>query len=117
MCLGACGINMGTRFMCTVESPIHQNIKEQIVKAEETDTALVLRRWRNTTRLYKNKVTEAALKVERESTTGKFEEIAPLVSGKRGKLVFTEGDPDHGVSLSPPPRVLSSSLLSDAFSY
>lgn len=99
LCLGASGINMGTRFMCTVEAPVHHNIKEEIVKAQETDTALVLRRWRNTTRLYKNRVTEQALKVERESTTGNFEEIAPFVSGKRGKQVFVEGDPDYGVSV------------------
>ncbi len=95
--LGACGINMGTRFLCTVESPIHIKIKEQIVRADETDTALVLRRWRNTTRLYKNKVTEQALKVERESKTGDFSEIAPFVSGKRGREVFLNGDPEYGV--------------------
>ncbi|KAL2755941.1 hypothetical protein ACRALDRAFT_1034194 [Sodiomyces alcalophilus JCM 7366] len=97
LCLGACGINMGTRFMCTVEAPIHHRIKEEIVRANETDTALVLRRWRNTTRLYRNSVVEDALKVERESTTGNFEEIAPFVSGKRGKEVFVNGDPDYGV--------------------
>jgi NAD(P)H-dependent flavin oxidoreductase YrpB (nitropropane dioxygenase family) len=97
LCLGACGVNMGTRFLCTVESPIHHNIKEQIVKAEETDTALVLRRWRNTTRLYRNKVTEQALKVEHESKTGEFSEIAPFVSGKRGREVFVNGDPEYGV--------------------
>ena len=45
MSLGACGINMGTRFMCTVEAPIHQNIKEAIVKASEDDTDLLMRRW------------------------------------------------------------------------
>ncbi|KAK2599662.1 hypothetical protein N8I77_011397 [Diaporthe amygdali] len=97
LCLGASGINMGTRFMCTVEAPIHENIKKEIVKASETDTALVLRRWTNTTRLYKNKVTEEALKVERESKTGEFAEIAPFVSGQRGRQVFINGDPDYGV--------------------
>ncbi|ROT34841.1 inosine monophosphate dehydrogenase [Sodiomyces alkalinus F11] len=97
LCLGACGVNMGTRFMCTVEAPIHHRIKEEIVSANETDTALVLRRWRNTTRLYRNSVVEDALKVERESTTGNFEEIAPFVSGKRGKEVFINGDPHYGV--------------------
>ncbi|KAK6211112.1 2-nitropropane dioxygenase [Colletotrichum tabaci] len=97
LCLGACGINMGTRFMCTLEAPIHHKIKEEIVKAQETDTALLLRRWRNTTRLYKNKVTEEAIKVELESKSGEFSEIAPLVSGKRGKEVFITGDPDYGV--------------------
>jgi len=95
--LGAEGINMGTRFMCTIEAPIHVNIKEAIVNASENDTQLVLRRWKNTSRLFKNKVTAQAVKVEQESTTGKFEEVAPFVSGKRGREVFINGDPDFGV--------------------
>ncbi|RFU31669.1 hypothetical protein B7463_g4670, partial [Scytalidium lignicola] len=95
--LGAEGINMGTRFMCTVESPIHINIKQAIVDAKETDTQLVMRRWTNTSRLFKNKVSTEAAAIEIESKTGKFEEIAPLVSGKRGREVFINGDPDFGV--------------------
>ena len=31
LALGADGINMGSRFMCTAESAIHQNVKEAIV--------------------------------------------------------------------------------------
>lgn len=100
--LGASGINMGTRFMCTVEAPIHDNIKQEIVRAQETDTTLLLRRWTNTTRLYKNKVALEALKVEQESKTGEFTEVAALVSGKRGKEVFVNGDPEFGVSLHDP---------------
>ena len=95
--LGAEGINMGTRFMCTVEAPIHQNVKEEIVRAQETDTQLVLRRWKNTTRLYKNKVTQEATKIEKESATGDFSEVRPLMSGQRGKEVFLKGDIDYGV--------------------
>ncbi|PFH60585.1 hypothetical protein XA68_10686 [Ophiocordyceps unilateralis] len=97
LCLGACGINMGTRFMCTIEAPVHNRIKEQIVAASETDTILLLRRWRNTSRLYKNSVAVEALRIERESQKGEFAEVAPLVSGKRGKEVFVNGDADHGV--------------------
>src|SRR5438270_12071345 len=88
---------MGTRFMCTVEAPIHIKIKEEIVKASEVDTQLVLRRWKNTSRLYKNKVTKEAVKIEQESKTGEFAEVAPYVSGKRGREVFINGDPDYGV--------------------
>ncbi|KAK4990253.1 hypothetical protein LTR66_006846 [Elasticomyces elasticus] len=95
--LGAEGINMGTRFMCTLEAPIHHKIKEAIVQAQETDTELVLRRWRNTTRLFKNKVVMEAVNVEKQSKEGKFEEVAPYVSGKRGRQVFLNGDPDYGV--------------------
>lgn len=97
--LGASGINMGSRFMCTVEAPVHQNIKEEMVRAQQADTTLLLRRWRNTARLYKNQVTDEALKIERESTTGEFKEVAHLVSGKRGKEVFVNGDPEYGVSV------------------
>ncbi|KAI9784134.1 MAG: hypothetical protein M1839_002638 [Geoglossum umbratile] len=95
--LGAAGINMGTRFMCTIEAPIHQNIKQAIVDAQETDTELVMRRWNNTTRLFANKVAKEAVKIEKESVEGKFEEVAPLMSGKRGKEVFIKGDVDYGV--------------------
>ncbi|KAL3487721.1 hypothetical protein BJX62DRAFT_188674 [Aspergillus germanicus] len=97
LALGAEGINMGTRFMATVEAPIHQKVKEAIVKAEETDTALVMRRWTNTSRLFANEVTKQALKVEKESKTGEFAEIAPFVSGKRGREVFLNGDINFGV--------------------
>ncbi len=97
LALGAEGINMGTRFMCTVESPIHVNIKQAIVDASEHDTELVLRRWRNTSRLFKNKVASEAVRIEKTSTTGKFEEVAPFVSGKRGRQVFVNGDKDFGV--------------------
>ncbi|RVX68400.1 hypothetical protein B0A52_07400 [Exophiala mesophila] len=97
LALGAEGINMGTRFMATVEAPIHQKIKQAIVDASEHDTELVMRRWTNTTRLFKNKVTAEAVRVEKTSTTGKFEEIAPFVSGKRGREVFINGDKDFGV--------------------
>lgn len=98
--LGAEGINMGTRFMCTIEAPIHQNVKQAIVDAQETDTELVLRRWKNTSRLFANKVAKEAVKAEKESSSGKFEDVAPFVSGKRGREVFINGDVDYGVSRS-----------------
>src|SRR5690606_849856 len=50
LALGADGINMGTRFMCTRESPIHERIKQQIVDASELDTQLIFRQLRNTMR-------------------------------------------------------------------
>jgi NAD(P)H-dependent flavin oxidoreductase YrpB (nitropropane dioxygenase family) len=98
LALGACGINMGTRFMCTVEAPIHHNIKQSIVDAQETDTTLVLRRWKNTSRMFANKVALKAVGIEKTSPTGKFEEVAEYVSGKRGRQVFLNGDKDFGVS-------------------
>ena len=43
LALGAEGINMGTRFMCTIEAPVHHNIKQAIVEQGEHDTSLILR--------------------------------------------------------------------------
>lgn len=44
---------MGTRFMATKEAPIHESIKQELVKATEHDTALIMRTFRNTARMFK----------------------------------------------------------------
>lgn len=97
LALGASGINMGTRFMATVEAPIHENVKQAIVKASEDDTELLLRKWRNTSRLFKNKVAVEAKAIEVRHDTKDFSAVAPYVSGKRGREVFINGDVDYGV--------------------
>ncbi|KAJ3505459.1 hypothetical protein NLJ89_g7405 [Agrocybe chaxingu] len=96
LALGAAGINMGTRFMCTVEAPIHQNIKEKIVASTERDTIHIFRSLRNTARVYKNKVAMEVVEIERRGNA-KFEDIKDLVSGARGRLVYEKGDPDLGI--------------------
>ncbi len=61
--LGASGISMGTRFMCTVEAPIHQNVKNQIVANDERSTNLIFRQLRNTGRYAKNGVTDEIIRI------------------------------------------------------
>ncbi|KAJ3475097.1 hypothetical protein NLG97_g9578 [Lecanicillium saksenae] len=95
--LGAAGIDMGTRFMSSAESPAHINIKKTVVESQATDTSLVLRRWRNTFRAYNNKIARQVLDIEATSEKGNFEEVADLVMGRRGKEVFTTGDPERGI--------------------
>ncbi|KAL2857342.1 hypothetical protein BJY01DRAFT_261973 [Aspergillus pseudoustus] len=95
--LGAAGINMGTRFMCTIEAPIHTNVKLAIVKADEHQSSLILRRWKNTSRMYSNKMTAKAIEIESTSTNGDFNVVAPIVSGVRGREVLLYGDIEHGV--------------------
>lgn len=97
LALGACGINMGTRFMSTVESPIHPNIKKTIVDGSEHDTELLLRKFKNTSRLHRNKVAIEAKKIEDGKVGVEFKDVQHLVSGARGKRVFIDGDPDAGV--------------------
>src|ERR671935_35563 len=68
--LGADAINMGTRFMCTEEAPIHRSIKERIVEADERDTDLIFRTLRNTARVARNAVSKEVVEIEgREGTT------------------------------------------------
>lgn len=97
LALGAQGINMGTRFLCTVESPIHENIKKKIVESTEQDTVHIFRTLNNTARVYKNKVSTEVVRLERRPGGAKFEELRELVSGQRGKLVFQNGDVDAGI--------------------
>ncbi|KAJ4295069.1 hypothetical protein N0V90_007077 [Kalmusia sp. IMI 367209] len=97
LALGAAGVNMGTRWMCTIEAPIHHNVKDTIVKATELDTVLCLRKFRNTTRLHKNKVSLEVTQIESTKQDLKFEDVAHLMSGKRGSRVYEVGDVDAGV--------------------
>jgi nitronate monooxygenase len=96
LALGAEGINMGTRFMCTVESPIHQKIKEQIVANDERATDLIFRTLKNTARVAKNAVSQEVVAIERKGGAT-IDDIKHLVAGARGKVVYQEGDPDYGI--------------------
>jgi NAD(P)H-dependent flavin oxidoreductase YrpB (nitropropane dioxygenase family) len=93
--LGAQGINMGTRFMCTKEAPVHDNIKQALVNATERDTNLVFRTLHNTARLFKNAISNEVIAMEKKGAT--FEEIRHLVAGARGKVALREGNVDDGV--------------------
>ncbi|GAC1637170.1 MAG: nitronate monooxygenase family protein [Mycobacterium sp.] len=95
LALGADGINMGSRFMCTVESPIHQKVKEAIVAGSELDTDLIFRTLRNTGRVASNAVSREVVEILDKG--GQFEDIAHLVSGKRGVKVYETGDLDAGI--------------------
>jgi len=96
LALGADGINMGTRFMCTQESCIHDNIKQQIVQNSERDTKLILRTLRNSARVVKNAVSSEVVEIE-DKGGATIDDLRHLVAGKRGKHVYDEGDPDAGI--------------------
>lgn len=83
--------------MATVESPIHPKVKDAIVNATENDTVLVLRKFRNTTRLHKNKVSVEVHQIENSKQDVTFGDVAHLMSGQRGKGVYETGDVDAGV--------------------
>ena len=96
LALGADGMNMGTRFIATKEAPVHDNVKEAIVRATELDTRLIMRPLRNTERVLNNAGVERLL--EKERTLGanlKFEDIIPEVAGIYPR-VMREGQVDAG---------------------
>jgi nitronate monooxygenase len=94
--MGADGMNMGTRFMCTTEAPIHQRVKDAIVAASELDTRLIMRPLRNTERVLNNKAVERVLAVEKEKGSEiQFEDILEDVAGVYPKVMI-DGDMDIG---------------------
>eukprot|EP00239_Pterosperma_sp_CCMP1384_P005125 CAMPEP_0197849740 /NCGR_PEP_ID=MMETSP1438-20131217/13080_1 /TAXON_ID=1461541 /ORGANISM="Pterosperma sp., Strain CCMP1384" /LENGTH=330 /DNA_ID=CAMNT_0043462561 /DNA_START=105 /DNA_END=1097 /DNA_ORIENTATION=+ len=97
LALGAEGVNMGTRFMATVEAPIKQGIKQALVDADETGTTLVMRSVKNTERVFKNPVALEVQAIEAKKP-GDIMAIRHLVSGENYRKSFQEtGDPNNSV--------------------
>ena len=96
LALGAEGINMGTRFMATQEAAIHENVKRQMVANDERSTNLIFRTLKNTARVAKNSVSQQVVDIESQGDAS-IDDIAHLVSGKRGRVVYDSGDVEHGI--------------------
>ncbi|HLY55655.1 MAG TPA: nitronate monooxygenase family protein [Stellaceae bacterium] len=97
LCLGAEGVNMGTRFCATREAPLHDAIKQGLVAASERDTKVIMRSLRNTARVLKNKVSEEVAEIERATPGMSFEQIRHLVGGQRGRAALEAGALDDGI--------------------
>ncbi|MFP6850478.1 MAG: nitronate monooxygenase family protein [Pseudomonas sp.] len=97
LALGAEGVNMGTRFVCTQEAPVHMSIKRAMVESCEHDTNLIFRTLHNTARVLKNSVSDKVVAIERRPGGCQFEDIRHLVAGVRGKAAWESGDIDGGV--------------------
>jgi nitronate monooxygenase len=95
LALGAEGVNMGTRFMVTQEAPLHPMVKERLIQTSERDTMFVMRALRNTERVLRNAVAEKAAEMEKRGAT--LEELAPLLTGTRGKELLETGELDKGL--------------------
>ncbi len=96
LALGAEGINMGTRFIATKESPVHENVKQAILNASELDTRLIMRPLRNTERVLNNAAVERLLAKEGElGAKISFEDIIAEVAGVYPRIML-EGELDAG---------------------
>ena len=91
--LGAIGVQVGTCLLAASECPIHQNYKDIVFKAKDTDTVVTGRSVNTQVRIYKNKMAKNYLALE-----GKFEsreELERLTLGSLRKAVV-DGDVNSG---------------------
>jgi nitronate monooxygenase len=96
LAMGAEGMNMGTRFIATKEAPVHENVKQAILKATELDTRLIMRSLRNTERVLANAAVDRLLAKERElGSKVTFADIAGELAGVYPRIM-REGDMDAG---------------------
>ena len=91
--LGASGVQVGTHFVVTKESIVHQNYKNAILKASDIDTKVTGRTTGHPVRCLRNQMTREYLKKEGEGAT--LEELEYLTLGGLRKAVV-DGDTTNG---------------------
>ena len=97
LALGAEGVNMGTRFVCTREAPVHDSLKQALRQASERDTNLIFRTLNNTARVLKNAISDEVVALEQRPGGCRFEDVRHLVAGVRGRDAWERGDANGGV--------------------
>ncbi len=93
--MGASGVQMGTRFLVAEECPVHQNMKEKLLKAIDTDSIVTGLTIGGAVRGLKNNFSENFVKMEYEGKTSK-EELLKLATGTN-KLAAVDGDTENGM--------------------
>ena len=95
--LGAEGIQIGTRFLVAEECQIHENYKEMVLKAKDTDSIVTGRFTGHPCRGVKTKFAKGLLTFERDGGTP--EEFEEKTLGSLRKAV-QDGDIDEGTFLA-----------------
>ena len=95
LCLGAEGILMATRFICTEECDVHPNVKQEIIRRQEYETVL----YGNTIGLQGRALLNDSIRkvLEIEDRKGGLEEILPLISGTWGPEIWEKGNTNVGL--------------------
>lgn len=97
--LGACGVQLGTRFLVAKECGVHQNYKNAVLKANDISTATTGRRFGgNTCRGIKNTFTRNFIKAEYEPDAT-AESVANLGVGAL-RAAAVDGDVKNGSVLA-----------------
>lgn len=93
LALGACGVQVGTCLLASRECPIHENYKQAVLKAKDSDTTVTGRSIGGPVRVLKNKMAREYLALEKQGAT--LEELETVTLGGLRRAVL-EGDVDHG---------------------
>jgi nitronate monooxygenase len=93
LALGAEGACMGTRFLLTRESPLHDHLKQRLLAARENETALVGRRFGDSIRVLRNDLVEGALKFEAAPETT-HHDLLSLIGASRWMAAMASGSED-----------------------
>lgn len=95
--LGAEAVQMGTRFVVSKESIVHENYKQRIIKAKDIDSTVTGRTHGHPVRCLRNQMTREYNKLEQEGKS--FEELEYLTLGTLRKAV-QEGDTTGGTVMA-----------------
>ncbi|AXG74569.1 nitronate monooxygenase [Flavobacterium arcticum] len=93
MVLGADGVQVGSRFVASVESSSHDNFKKTVIETKDGDTQLTLKELAPV-RLVKNKFFNDVMELYKESPT--IEDLKTLLGRARAKKGMFEGDLEEG---------------------
>ncbi len=95
--LGAEAVQIGTRFVVSKESIVHDNYKQRIIKAKDIDSAVTGRSHGHPVRSLRNQMTREYTKLEEEGKS--FEELEYLTLGTLRNAVL-EGDVINGTVMA-----------------
>ncbi|MBP3836628.1 MAG: nitronate monooxygenase, partial [Pyramidobacter sp.] len=95
--MGAAGVQVGTRFVCSTECTVHPNYKNALVKAKERCTAVTGAPTGHPVRCIENKLTKEFLKLEYDHAPN--EQIEKLGTG-RLRAAVVDGDVEMGSVMS-----------------
>lgn len=100
--LGASGIQMGTRFLASEESEIHENFKAAVLKANDIDTVVTGELLGNRARVLKTKMAKRFIKQERFEITQPKPDAQAIEDLENGSLrrAVVDGNKDEGAFMA-----------------
>ena len=96
--LGACGVQLGTRFLVADECLVHENYKEKLIKASDVSTIVTGKSFGDAVRCLKTPFSKKFFKMEYDPSVNK-EDVLAFGTGSVRKAVF-EGDNSLGSYLA-----------------